>query len=106
MDQTVSQFGGSSSRVNLGDRLSRYRDKQNIHTQGASACTLFYILKGGVRPRKHGFTSYREIKGALVFTESCPAPPRVTCKLLHQKDMLRFSSRLGTLRQLARTVQY
>jgi CRP/FNR family transcriptional regulator, cyclic AMP receptor protein len=33
----------------LGGKVSRYRAKQNIYTQGAPAYTLFYIQEGGVR---------------------------------------------------------
>jgi hypothetical protein len=47
-NQMVSDLGGYYSRANLGDRLSRYRDKLRIDTQGASACTLFYIQEGWV----------------------------------------------------------
>jgi CRP-like cAMP-binding protein len=37
------------SGASLGGKVSRYRDKQNIYTQGAPADTLFYIQRGGVR---------------------------------------------------------
>jgi len=40
---------GFSSGASLGGEVSRYRDKQNIYTQGESAETLFYIQKGSVR---------------------------------------------------------
>jgi len=45
----VSHLGGFSSGVSLGGKVSRYRSKQNIYTQGAPAYTLFYIQEGGVR---------------------------------------------------------
>jgi CRP/FNR family cyclic AMP-dependent transcriptional regulator len=48
MNQMASNLGGSSS-ANLGGKLSRYGEKQNIYTQGALANTVFYILEGGVR---------------------------------------------------------
>jgi CRP/FNR family transcriptional regulator, cyclic AMP receptor protein len=38
-----------SSRASLGGKVSRYRGKQNIYSQGAPAYTLFYIQEGGVR---------------------------------------------------------
>ena len=44
-----SHLGGFSSGASLGGKVSRYRDKQNIYTQGAPAYTLFYIQEGGVR---------------------------------------------------------
>lgn len=38
-----------SSGASLGGKVSSYKDKQKIHTQGAPAYTLFYIQEGGVR---------------------------------------------------------
>lgn len=49
MNQAVSHLGGFSSGASLGGKVSHYRDKQNIYTQGARAYTLFYIQEGGVR---------------------------------------------------------
>lgn len=45
----TSHLGGFSSGAGLGGKVSRYRSKQNIYTQGAPAHTLFYIQEGGVR---------------------------------------------------------
>ena len=44
-----SHLSGFSSGASLGGRVSHYRNKQNIYSQGAPAYTLFYILEGGVR---------------------------------------------------------
>jgi CRP/FNR family transcriptional regulator, cyclic AMP receptor protein len=44
-----SHLSGFSSGASLGGKVSRYRRKQNIYTQGAPAYTLFYIQEGGVR---------------------------------------------------------
>jgi CRP/FNR family transcriptional regulator, cyclic AMP receptor protein len=44
-----SRLGGFSSGASLGGKVSHYRAKQNIYTQGAPAYTLFYIQEGGVR---------------------------------------------------------
>ncbi len=44
-----SHLSGFSSGASLGGKVSRYRKKQNIYTQGAPAYTLFYIQEGGVR---------------------------------------------------------
>jgi CRP/FNR family transcriptional regulator, cyclic AMP receptor protein len=44
-----SHIDGFSSGASLGGKVSRYRAKQNIYTQGAPAYTLFYIQEGGVR---------------------------------------------------------
>jgi CRP-like cAMP-binding protein len=49
MKQTASHLGVFSSGASLGGEVSRYREKQNIYTQGAPAYTLFYIQEGGVR---------------------------------------------------------
>jgi CRP/FNR family cyclic AMP-dependent transcriptional regulator len=49
MKSTISHLGGFSSGAGLGGKVSRYRRKQNIYTQGAPAYTLFYIQEGGVR---------------------------------------------------------
>jgi CRP/FNR family cyclic AMP-dependent transcriptional regulator len=49
MNQMASQLRGFSSGASLGGKVSRYRRKQNIYTQGAPAYTLFYIQEGGVR---------------------------------------------------------
>jgi CRP/FNR family transcriptional regulator, cyclic AMP receptor protein len=48
-NRRASPLGGFESGASLGGKVSRYRRKQNIFTQGAPAYTLFYIQKGGVR---------------------------------------------------------
>lgn len=48
-NQKTSHLGAFSSGASLGGKVSSYRNKQNIYTQGAPAYTLFYIQKGGVR---------------------------------------------------------
>jgi CRP/FNR family cyclic AMP-dependent transcriptional regulator len=45
----ASHLGGFSSGASLGGKVLRYRNKQNIYTQGSPAHTLFYIQEGGVR---------------------------------------------------------
>jgi CRP/FNR family transcriptional regulator, cyclic AMP receptor protein len=49
MRKTNSPLGVFKSGANLGGRVSQYRDKQKIYTQGEPAFTLFYIQHGGVR---------------------------------------------------------
>ncbi|MGA2511525.1 MAG: hypothetical protein ABSG27_14990 [Candidatus Acidiferrales bacterium] len=49
INHVASGLGGFSSGASLGGKVSHYRDKQHIYTQGESACTLFYIQEGGVR---------------------------------------------------------
>jgi CRP/FNR family cyclic AMP-dependent transcriptional regulator len=49
MKTMVSHLAGFSSGAMLGGKVSRFRRKQNIYTQGAPAYTLFYIQQGGVR---------------------------------------------------------
>ncbi len=49
VNHASSNLEGFSSGASLGGDVSRYRDKQNIYTQGEPATTLFYIQEGGVR---------------------------------------------------------
>jgi CRP/FNR family cyclic AMP-dependent transcriptional regulator len=49
MKSTVPHLAGFSSGASLGGKISSFRRKQNIYTQGAPAYTLFYIQEGGVR---------------------------------------------------------
>jgi CRP-like cAMP-binding protein len=44
-----SHLKGFASGAGLGGKVSRYRNKQNIYSQGTPAYTLFYIQAGGVR---------------------------------------------------------
>jgi CRP/FNR family transcriptional regulator, cyclic AMP receptor protein len=48
MNQMASPLGGSSG-AGLGGKVSHYREKQNIYSQGTPAYTLFYIQEGGVQ---------------------------------------------------------
>jgi len=45
----ATPLAGFGSGAGLGGKISHYRDRQNIYTQGAPAYTLFYIQEGGVR---------------------------------------------------------
>jgi CRP/FNR family cyclic AMP-dependent transcriptional regulator len=45
----ASRLTGFTSGTSLGGKVSRYRRRQNIYTQGERANTLFYIQEGGVR---------------------------------------------------------
>jgi CRP/FNR family cyclic AMP-dependent transcriptional regulator len=47
--KSASHMNSSSSGAALGGKLSHYREKQNIYSQGTPAYTLFYIQEGGVR---------------------------------------------------------
>jgi CRP/FNR family transcriptional regulator, cyclic AMP receptor protein len=49
MKKLPSHMDSPSSRASLGGKVSHYRGKQNIYSQGAPAYTLFYIQEGGVR---------------------------------------------------------
>jgi CRP/FNR family transcriptional regulator, cyclic AMP receptor protein len=49
MNKMVPRLGGFSSGASLGGKVSLYRKKQSIYTQGEPASTLFYIEEGGVR---------------------------------------------------------
>jgi len=76
-NQMPSPLGGFSSGASLGGKVSRYRDKQNIYTQGEPAYTLFYIQEGGVRlstRTKHRASAVTAILGAHdFFGELCLA---------------------------------
>jgi CRP-like cAMP-binding protein len=77
MNKLASHLGGFSSGTDLGGKVSRYRAKQNIYTQGAPAHTLFYIQEGGVRlttRTKHQPSAVTAILGAHdFFGELCLA---------------------------------
>jgi CRP-like cAMP-binding protein len=77
MNKMASHLGGFSSGTDLGGKVSRYRAKQNIYTQGAPAYTLFYIQEGGVRlttRTKHQPSAVTAILGAHdFFGELCLA---------------------------------
>jgi CRP-like cAMP-binding protein len=77
MNRMASQLGSFSSGACLGGKVSRYRGKQNIYTQGAPAYTLFYIEEGGVRlttRAKHQPAAVTAILGAGdLFGELCLA---------------------------------
>lgn len=45
----VSPLGSFKSGTGLGGKVTQYRDKQEIYSQGEPAFTLFYIQHGGVR---------------------------------------------------------
>jgi CRP/FNR family cyclic AMP-dependent transcriptional regulator len=77
MKPMASHLGGFSSGANLGGKVSHYRDKQKIYTQGAPAYTLFYIQEGGVRlttRTKHQASAVTAILGVNdFFGELCLA---------------------------------
>jgi CRP/FNR family cyclic AMP-dependent transcriptional regulator len=77
INKTVSRLGSFSSGAGLGGKVSRYRKKQNIYTQGEPAYTLFYIQEGGVRlttRAKHQASAVIAILGANdFFGELCLA---------------------------------
>jgi CRP-like cAMP-binding protein len=47
--QAASPLGLFKSGASLGGKVTQYRDKQKIYSQGDPAFTLFYIQHGGVR---------------------------------------------------------
>ena len=77
INKMVSRLGNFSSGAGLGGKVSRYRKKQNIYTQGEPAYTLFYIQEGGVRlatRAKHQASAVTAILGANdFFGELCLA---------------------------------
>lgn len=77
MNKTNSHLSGFNSGASLGGKVSHYRDKQNIYTQGDPAYTLFYIQEGGVRlttKTKHQAAAITAILGVHdFFGELCLA---------------------------------
>jgi CRP/FNR family transcriptional regulator, cyclic AMP receptor protein len=49
LNQITSRLREFSSGAGLGGKVTRYKRKQNIYSQGDPAYTLFYIQEGGVR---------------------------------------------------------
>lgn len=47
--QAASPLGAFKSGASMGGKVTQYRDKQKIYSQGDPALTLFYIQHGGVR---------------------------------------------------------
>src|SRR5579864_3976666 len=72
-----SHVKGFGSGAGLGGKVSAYRNKENIYTQGAPAYSLFYIQEGGVRlttRTKHQPSAVTAILGAHdFFGELCLA---------------------------------
>jgi CRP-like cAMP-binding protein len=103
--RTDSHLSGFSSGDSLGGKVSHYRRKQNIYTQGAPAYTLFYIQEGGVRlttQTKHQPSAVTAILGVGdLFGELCLAgyPLRMSTavaltassiRTIQKKEMLRM----------------
>ncbi|MFY9729491.1 MAG: Crp/Fnr family transcriptional regulator [Candidatus Acidiferrales bacterium] len=49
INRLASHLAGFSSGASLGGKVSHYRVKENIYTEGTPADTLFYIQEGAVR---------------------------------------------------------
>jgi len=108
MKHKASHLNGFSSGASLGGKVSRFRGKQNIYTQGERAYTLFYIQEGGVRltnRTKHQPSANTAILGVGdFFGELCLAgyPLRLStavaltdCSIrtIQKKEMLRMLGR-------------
>jgi len=104
----ASRLTGFTSGTSLGGKVSRYRRKQNIYTQGERANTLFYIQEGGVRlitRTKHRAGAVTAILGANdFFGELCLAgyPLRMSTAVALTACSIRTIGKakmLGMLRQ-------
>jgi CRP/FNR family cyclic AMP-dependent transcriptional regulator len=104
----ASRLTGFTSGTSLGGKISRYRRRQNIYTQGDRANTLFYIQEGGVRlitRTKHRAGAVTAILGANdFFGELCLAgyPLRMSTAVALTASSIRIISKakmLGMLRQ-------
>jgi CRP-like cAMP-binding protein len=106
MSQTTSHLGGFSSGASLGGKVSHYRNKQNIYTQGAPAYTLFYIQEGGVRlssRSKHRPSAITAVLGVGdFFGELCLAgyPLRVSTAVALAASSIRTIKKKKMLRML------
>jgi CRP/FNR family transcriptional regulator, cyclic AMP receptor protein len=101
-----SHIDGFSSGASLGGKVSRYRAKQNIYTQGAPAYTLFYIQEGGVRlttRSKHQPSAVTAILGVHdFFGELCLAgyPLRMSTAVALTASSIRTIKKEKMLRML------
>jgi CRP/FNR family cyclic AMP-dependent transcriptional regulator len=75
INQMDSHLGDFPSGASLGGKVSRFRRKENIYTQGTPAYTLFYIQEGGVQistRTKHQPSAVTAILGVGdIFGELC-----------------------------------
>jgi CRP/FNR family cyclic AMP-dependent transcriptional regulator len=100
------RLGGFSSGASLGGKVSRYRRKQNIYTQGEPAYTLFYIQEGGVRlttRTKHQPSAVTAILGVGdFFGELCLAgyPLRMSTAVALTASSIRTIKKQKMLRML------
>ena len=101
-----SRLGGFSTGASLGGKVSHYRAKQNIYTQGAPAYTLFYIQEGGVRlttRSKHQPSAVTAILGVHdFFGELCLAgyPLRMSTAVALTASSIRTIKKEKMLRML------
>jgi CRP/FNR family transcriptional regulator, cyclic AMP receptor protein len=108
LKRIASPLGDFSSGASLGGKLSQYRTKQNIYSQGAPAYTLFYIQEGGVRlttRTKHQPSAVTAILGAHdFFGELCLAgyPLRMSTAVALTASSIRTIKKVEMLQMLRR----
>jgi len=106
MKRISLQLGGFSSGASLAGKVSHYREKQNIYTQGEPAYTLFYIQEGAVRlttRTKHQPSAVTAILGVGdLFGELCLAgyPLRVSTAVALTASSIRTINKEKMLRML------
>ena len=104
-----TRLGGFSSGASLGGKVSHYRAKQNVYTQGGPADTLFYIQKGGVRlttRAKHQPSAVTAILGVHdFFGELCLAgyPLRMSTAVALTASSIRTIKKETMLQMLRKT---
>jgi CRP/FNR family transcriptional regulator, cyclic AMP receptor protein len=109
MKRIISPLGGFSSGTNLGGKVSRYREKQNIYSQGEPAHTLFYIQEGGVRLTSRSKDQPSAVTAILgvhdFFGELCLAgyPLRMSTAVALTGSSIRIIKRDNMLRKLRET---
>lgn len=108
MKKLPSHIDGPSLRASLGGKVSHYRGKQNIYSQGAPAYTLFYIQAGGVRlttKSKHQPSAVTAILGVGdFFGELCLAgfPLRMSTAVALTASSVREIKKESMIRMLAK----
>jgi len=106
MKQTDSDHRGFSAGASLKGKVSHYREKQNIYTQGAPASTLFYIQEGGVRLTTRTKNQPSAVTAILgvgdLFGELCLAgyPLRVSTAVALTASSIRTIKKTKMLRML------
>jgi CRP/FNR family cyclic AMP-dependent transcriptional regulator len=101
-----SRIDNASSGASLGGKVSHYREREHIYSQGMPAYTLFYIQEGGVRlttRSKHQPSAVTAILGVGdFFGELCLAgfPLRISTAVALTASSIRVIKKQAMIRML------